>query len=133
MLRLVPPALRFVYVRYFMASAVALAVDTAVFLAALETGIAPAAAAATGYTAGLIVHWFLSSRAVFTGSLAEQGAQRRQQQALFLGSALAGLAITVGIVGIGASLGLDPRIGKVVAIAISFHVTYFLRKKMVFA
>jgi putative flippase GtrA len=125
--------LRLVYVRYFVASAAALAVDTGVFLASLRSGMAPAIAAAIGYTAGLIIHWFLSSRAVFTGFLAERGIERRQQQALFLGSALAGLAITVGIVGIGASLGLDPRIGKAAAIAVSFHVTYLLRKKMVFA
>lgn len=125
--------LRFVYVRYFMASAAALALDTSVFLLGLKAGIAPVVAAAAGYLAGLVIHWFLSSRAVFTGSLAERGAQRRQQQALFLGSALAGLAITMAIVGVGSALGLDPRLAKLAAIGISFQVTYLLRKKLVFA
>jgi putative flippase GtrA len=125
--------LRFVYVRYFMASAGALALDTGVFLIALRAGITPVIAAAAGYTAGLIIHWFLSSRAVFTGSLADRGALRRQQQALFLGSALVGLAITTAVVGLGSAFGLDPRLAKLAAIAVSFQVTYLLRKKLVFA
>ena len=125
--------LRFVYVRYFMASAGALALDTAIFLAGLKVGMPPVAAAGAGYSAGLVLHWLLSSRAVFTGSLAEKGAQRRQQQVLFLGSALAGLAITMAIVGVGSALGLDPRLAKLAAIAVSFQVTYLLRKNLVFA
>lgn len=125
--------LRFVYVRYFMASATALALDSGIFLVGLRAGISPVVAAAGGYTAGLVLHWLLSSRAVFVGALADQGAQRRQQQALFFGSALAGLVITTGIVGFASAFGLDPRLAKLTAIAISFQVTYLLRKKLVFA
>lgn len=125
--------LKFVYVRYFMASAMALALDTGIFLVGLRGGVPPVAAAAAGYTAGLVLHWLLSSRAVFVGALADQGAQRRQQQALFFGSALAGLAITMSIVGGASALGMDPRLAKLAAIAISFQVTYLLRKKLVFA
>lgn len=125
--------LKFVYVRYFIASAGALALDTAIFLGCLQAGIAPVAAAGTGYSSGLALHWLLSSRAVFSGSLAEKGAQRRQQQALFIGSALAGLAITMAIVGAGSALGLDPRLAKLIAVAVSFQTTYLLRKNLVFA
>jgi putative flippase GtrA len=86
-----------------------------------------------GYAAGIGAHWLLSSRAVFTGALAEKGKARRQQQALFLASALVGLALTTGIVGAGSLLGADPRLAKLAAIAISFQATYILRRKVVFA
>lgn len=122
-----------VYVRYIAASAAALGVDFAVFMAALSLGLPPALAAAIGYVAGIICHWVISTRAVFVGRVAETSAGRRNQQALFLGTALAGLSITTAIVGLGSHLGLDPRIAKVIAIGVSFQVTYLLRKRVVFA
>jgi len=125
--------LRLVYFRYIVASAGALGVDMAVFIGALALGSEPVTAAATGYLSGLVAHWFMSSRAVFAGQLADKGAQRRQQQGLFLGSALVGLGITMGIVGLGHALGADPRLAKLAAIAISFQVTYLLRRKIVFS
>jgi putative flippase GtrA len=122
-----------VYLRYLVASAGALGLDMAIFMAALALGAGPMAAAAAGYAAGIGAHWLLSSRAVFTGSLAEKGKARRQQQALFFASALVGLVLTTGIVGIGSLLGADPRLAKMVAIAVSFQATYVLRRKVVFA
>ena len=121
------------FVRYVLASGGALGVDMGLFMAALALGVAPMAAAGLGYCAGIAAHWLMSSRAVFIGHLAEKGAARRQQQALFLGSALAGLAITMAIVGLGDRVGVDPRLAKIVAIAISFQFTYLLRRKLVFA
>jgi putative flippase GtrA len=122
-----------VYFRYIVASAGALGLDMALFVAALALGASPVIAAAAGYGAGIGAHWLLSSRAVFTGSLAEKGKARRQQQALFLASALVGLAMTMGIVGIGSLLVADPRLAKLAAIAVSFQATYILRRKVVFA
>ncbi len=122
-----------VYLRYIVASAGALGLDMALFVAALTLGASPVIAAAAGYGAGIGAHWLLSSRAVFTGRLAEKGKARRQQQALFLASALVGLAITMAIVGIGSLLGADPRLAKLAAIAVSFQTTYILRRKVVFA
>ncbi len=124
---------RLLYLRYVVASAGALGVDMAVFLAAMAVGVAPALAAGLGYSAGIGAHWLLSSRAVFSGRLAAPGTARRQQQALFLGSAVAGLAVTTAIVGIGDALRLDPRLAKLAAIAISFQLTYVLRRRFVFA
>lgn len=121
------------YVRYVVASGGALGLDVGLFMAALALGMTPVAAAALGYCSGILAHWLMSSRAVFVGRLAEAGPPRRQQQALFLGSALVGLAITTGIVGLGGELGIDPRLAKLVAIGISFQVTYLLRRKLVFA
>lgn len=122
-----------IYLRYLVASAGALGLDMAVFMAGLAVGADPMAAAAAGYAAGIGAHWLLSSRTVFSGSLAEKGRARRQQQALFLGSALIGLALTTAIVGAGSLVGADPRLAKVIAIAVSFQATYLLRRKVVFA
>lgn len=122
-----------IYARYIGASIVSLGVDFAVFLATLSLGILPAIAAATGYIAGIVCHWAISSRLVFTAQIAASAAGRRQQQALFVLSALVGLGITTGIVGIGSRYGLDPRIAKGVAIVVSFQATYVLRRKVVFA
>ncbi|HLO20729.1 MAG TPA: GtrA family protein [Sphingomicrobium sp.] len=121
------------YTRYIGASVASLGVDFAIFMAMLSLGITPALAAACGYIAGIVCHWVISSRMVFVGQVAAVGAARRQQQALFLLSALVGLAITTGIVGLGSHYGLDPRIAKGIAIIASFQATYVLRKRVVFA
>jgi len=121
------------YTRYVGASVVSLGVDFAVFMIALTLGAPPALAAATGYIAGIISHWAISSRFVFAAQLADSAAGRQQQQALFVLSALVGLGITTGIVGLGSHFGLDPRIAKGIAIVVSFQATYVLRKKVVFA
>jgi putative flippase GtrA len=121
------------YVRYVAASAASLAVDFGLFLASLSLGVPPAAAAASGYLAGVICHWLISTRAVFVGRVAETSAGRWQQQVLFFGSALVGLGITTAVVGLGSRYGLDPRLAKLAAIGLSFQATYLLRKKIVFA
>jgi putative flippase GtrA len=122
-----------VYFRYVAVSAAALAVDFSLFMLALSLGMAPALAGAFGYMMGIAAHWTLSSRVVFSDRLAPTLASRVQQQALFVGSALAGLAVTMTIVGIGSRYGYDPRLAKILAIAVSFNVTFLLRKKVVFA
>jgi putative flippase GtrA len=122
-----------IYTRYIGASAASLGVDFAIFMAALSLGIPPALAAACGYIAGIACHWLISSRVVFTGQMASTLAGRRQQQAMFVLSALVGLGITTGVVGLGSRYGLDPRVAKGIAIVVSFQATYVLRKKVVFA
>jgi putative flippase GtrA len=44
-----------------------------------------------------------------------------------------GLGITTAIVGLGSRWGVYPLLAKIVAIGVSFQVTYMLRKKVVFA
>ncbi len=122
-----------IYTRYVGASLVSLGIDFAVFMAALSLGVPPAIAAATGYIAGIFCNWAVSSRFVFAAQIAASASGKHQQQALFLLSALVGLGITTGIVGIGTRFGCDPRLAKVVAIVVSFQATYVLRKKVVFA
>ncbi len=120
------------FVRYVLASVGALAVDVGSFLALLSLAVMPAVASAIGYSLGILAHWLLSSRAVFTETVAERGLARTKQKALFVISALAGLALTTLIVG-GADLaGIDPRAAKLVAIVASFILTWLLRSKVVF-
>ncbi|MGV1684871.1 GtrA family protein [Sphingopyxis sp. NJF-3] len=124
---------RVTYLRYIGASAVALAADMGLFLLLLAGGWHAAAVSAISYSAGIAVHWLISTRLVFAAGAQTRGLDRARQKALFLGSALAGLGITVGIVWAGDALGLDPRFAKLAAIAISFQTTYVLRKSIVFA
>jgi putative flippase GtrA len=119
-------------VRYLLASVGALAADIGSFLALLALGTWPAAASAASYSLGIAVHWLLSSRAVFSDLTAARGAVRTRQKALFVGSALVGLALTTAIVWTGAAGGLDPRAAKAVAIVASFAVTWLLRSRVVF-
>lgn len=120
------------FVRYLAASAGALAVDMGTFLALLALGAWPAAASAASYSLGIVAHWLLSSRAVFADTVAGPGVGRTRQKALFVGSALAGLALTTAIVGLGDLAGLDPRLAKLAAIGASFALTWLLRVRVVF-
>ncbi len=118
--------------RYLLASVGALAVDMGTFLALLALGTMPVIASALGYSLGIVAHWLLSSRTVFTDSVAQDRVTRTRQKALFVGSALAGLALTTLIVGAGTAIGVDSRLSKIVAIGASFMVTWLLRKRIVF-
>lgn len=121
------------FVQYFGASLGALAVDAGSFLALLELGLSGAAASVVSYALGIVFHWLASSRAVFVDRVAAGGRQRTRQKALFVMSALVGMAITVTIVGGIEWAGGDPRLAKLVAIVVSFLATYWLRKRVVFA
>lgn len=121
-----------VLVRYLLASVGALAIDIGSFLALLSAQVPPVLASAIGYSLGILAHWLLSSRAVFAGRVAERGVGRTTQKALFVGSALAGLALTTILIGSADLAGLDPRIAKLVAIGASFALTWVLRSRVVF-
>lgn len=118
--------------RYLLASIGALAVDMGAFLALLAMGVWPAGASAMGYSLGIVAHWLLSSRAVFTGHVADRGPARMRQKALFVISALVGLGLTTGIVWAGDTAGIDPRLAKLAAIGVSFLATWLLRSRVVF-
>ncbi|MDJ0978356.1 MAG: GtrA family protein [Erythrobacter sp.] len=119
-------------IRYILASVGALAVDVGSFLAFMGLGVAAAPASAMGYSLGILAHWLMSSRAVFQDTVAEGGLARTRQKALFVISALIGLALTTAIVGLGDWAGGDPRLAKGVAIIVSFTATWILRSKIVF-
>jgi putative flippase GtrA len=122
-----------VFLRYVAASIGALAMDMGVFLALLEVGLLSIAASAVGYALGILTHWMLSSRAVFHDRVSDKGtAARSQQKAMFLASALLGLIMTVAIVGAGTAMDIDPRLAKIIAIILSFLLTYALRNIVIF-
>jgi putative flippase GtrA len=102
------------------------------FLLLLALGAPAVSASALGYGLGIVAHWLLSSRLVFHRDLAPAGAARRRQQALFLATALFGLALTTFVVGGLARIGLDPRGAKLVAIVLSFAASWLLRRRLVF-
>jgi putative flippase GtrA len=118
--------------RYLLASIGALAVDLGCFLALLTAAVPAALASAAGYSLGIAAHWWMSSRAVFADGVAARGPERTRQKALFVASALIGLALTTGIVGLGALAGMDPRAAKLAAIAASFAATWVMRRRIVF-
>jgi putative flippase GtrA len=119
-------------IRYILASVGALAVDVGSFLALMALGIAAAPASAIGYSLGILAHWLMSSRAVFHDGVAAGGMARTRQKALFVFSALVGLALTTAIVGAGDWAGGDPRLAKLVAIVVAFTATWLLRSRIVF-
>lgn len=121
-----------VFLRYLIASALALAVDMGAFLALLALGSKPVLAAMAGYGLGIVSHWLLSSRTVFTQGVATRGPERSRQKALFVGSALVGLALTTAIVAAATHIALDPRLAKALAIVVSFAATWLLRERIVF-
>ncbi len=123
----------FTYLRYGVASIVALGSDVGLFLILLRAGFSAALASAIGYAFGILIHWLVSSRVVFAETTAPRGPDRTRQKGLFVGSALVGLAITTSIVAFGDMIGLMPVVAKLFAIIVSFQVTYMLRKAIVFA
>jgi putative flippase GtrA len=122
---------RFTLSRYLLASVVALGCDVAVYFALVGMSLDTTFASALGYSIGIIVHWLISSQIVFVGKLRE-GTALHLQRALFAGSALLGLGITVGIVAMFTSMGSDALTAKIAAIIVSFIAVYATRKWGVF-
>ena len=120
------------FVQYFLASLAALMVDMGTFVVFLNIGVTPGLAAAIGYSAGIGVHWAIVSRSVFAAGTATRGTARTQQKALFLITALAGLALTTGIVTLADALALNVIVSKGFAVAVSFVANYLARKHLVF-
>lgn len=122
---------RFTITRYLAASIIALAFDVAIFASLVALAIDPTVASAAGYCAGIIVHWLVSANLVFVGK-ARKGTALQVQRALFAGSALVGLAITIATVELLGWAGSHPIWAKAVAVGISFTAVYALRKWGVF-
>ncbi len=122
---------RFTITRYLVASVVALALDVAVFSVLRTIGMYAGIAGAIGYCAGIVVHWLISASFVFTGR-AKTGNASYVQRALFAGSALLGLGITIITISVLSSLGFNAMYAKTFAVALSFFAVYAVREFSVF-
>lgn len=120
------------YAGYLAVSAISLGVDLASFFLMLQMNVAPVHSAMLGYAAGLVAHWFLSSRLIFADRVQPASFARSRQKLFFVISALVGLAITAAMIKCGLQLGIHPGLSKLAAIVVSFHATYFLRRTVVF-
>ncbi len=120
------------FMKYLIASAVALAVDYGCYWTLAQSGILSLPQAAiVGYTVGLIVAYFLISYKVFNNSWLQY--KKRYEVLLFLASGLLGIALTYTTVALFV-LGFGERVNqaKLLAIAVSFTGVYFFRKYFVF-
>ncbi len=122
---------RFSITRYLLASIVSLAFDVALFMVLVAFASDPGWASAAGYSAGIVVHWLISSSFVFPGKTRE-GAALQLQRVGFIATAILGLGITVSIVSWLTDLGTLPVIAKGAAVFVSFFAVYLTRKFGVF-
>ena len=113
--------IRFSITRYLLASVVSLAFDVALFMVLVAFLVDPGWASAAGYSAGIVVHWLISSSFVFPGK-ARDGAALQLQRIGFLGTAVLGLG----------EAGALPVIAKAAAVIVSFFCVYLTRKYGVF-
>jgi len=119
--------------RYFIASLLALAVDTAVLSLGLRAVHLPLAWSATlGFVVGAAVAYLLSIRWVFRQrTLARAPAV---EFLTFAGIGLVGLGITQVVLWIGVTeLHLIPEAVKLAAAVITFAFNYLVRKALLFA
>lgn len=117
---------------YLLVSAIALSVDFGLFLAL--TGLMATEAVSTGifsYSAGLILHFLLSKRFVFSDRHNKHVARLFAEYAL---SGVAGIALTAATMKLAIDgLSVSPVAAKLIAVGVSFVVVYLLRKTIVFA
>ncbi len=122
---------RFSITRYLIASVISLAFDVSLFMVLVAFAFEASWASAAGYTAGILIHWLISSSFVFPGKTRE-GSALHLQRLSFIGTAILGLGITVGIVSWLTGIGVVPVAAKGAAVFVSFFAVYLTRKYGVF-
>jgi putative flippase GtrA len=117
---------------YVIVSAIALAVDLAIYQTLLSTGLRPKLAGIIGYMTGLGLHYVLSKTFVFDVSASQKSKLQRRLE--FFASGVIGLIITAGIIWIATDmLGVHASIAKLGAVGVSFIVVFLIRRQIVFA
>lgn len=118
---------------YFLASGIALLVDTCVFSLSLRLfGIPVFWAGALGFVTGSVVIYILSVHYVFKQRTLVT--KKNHEFALFLGIGLMGLVITQIILWLGISrFGLMPEAVKLCAACATFISNFLLRKILLFS
>lgn len=120
------------FLKYTAASALALALDYAVYwLLAGGAGIGIGPAAAAGYGAGMVLAYLLLSARVFPGRWLS--ARRGIEASLFAVSGMVGLVLTYVTASLVHQLaGGSLHVAKLSAVAVSFVSVYLIRKFIVF-
>ena len=118
--------------RYAIVSAMALALDFAVFLSLNAAFGHPTLAGVIGYGCGIVLHYFLSRHFVFNAMRSKKSAHRLFTE--FVASGLIGLAVTAVVIAVATGpLGLSPIIAKILAAGGSFIGVFLIRRTVVFA
>jgi len=119
-------------VRYFIASLLALALDTAVFSASLRLfQVGLVWSATLGFVAGAVLAYVSSITWVFKERMLER--QPALEFVLFLGVGVLGLGITQAVLWLGVVwLHLWPEAIKLVAAVVTFICNYVLRRSLLF-
>jgi putative flippase GtrA len=118
--------------RYVVVSGLALALDLAVFLALNRAFALPTLAGVVGYACGIVLHYHLSRRFVFTDAASKKSAHRLFGE--FFASGLIGLIVTAAVIALATGiLGVGPLPAKLIAIAASFLGVFVIRRSVVFA
>jgi len=117
--------------RYSLVSALALALDFAVYLMLIAGDMKPVPAGVIGYSAGLALHFLLSIRFVFDTAGCNKALTRLLGE--FAVSGLVGIASTALVMALAIDLaGLPGVPAKVLAAGASFLFVYWLRCSVVF-
>jgi putative flippase GtrA len=117
--------------RYGVVSILALATDFGIFLALTFSGMQASRAGIIGYTVGLVLHYFLSTRYVFVANTSQKPTWRVFGE--FALSGLVGLAITAVTIDVAMrSFHAPAVVAKVLAVGVSFTFVFLLRRQVVF-
>ncbi len=117
-------------VRYFLVSLFSLSVDFSIFLLGSQY-VHYTVAAVIGFLLGAVAHYLLSIRIVF--SRRKFGKRRMTEFVLFVGTAAAGLLVSVVTISVCVEwLGASLFVAKVVAAGMSFLFGYVVRKVLLF-
>ncbi|HEY4080780.1 MAG TPA: GtrA family protein [Burkholderiaceae bacterium] len=126
-----PAGLPFEFLGYFACSALALGLDTALYLGSLAAGLGLACAVAVGFLSGLVLAYVLSTRWVFR---VRRVSQPWLEFALFAGIGLAGLGLTEALLWLSVShWGAAPLMAKLLTAGAVFMFNFGARKALLFS
>jgi putative flippase GtrA len=118
------------FLRYFLCSALALALDSLIYWVALRQGLAYQAAAAGGFVAGVSTAYVLSVRWVFRR---RSVINAQVEFAIFLGVGIAGLGLTEALLWLQIDVfGFGPLTAKLCAAVGVFIFNFAARKLILF-
>ena len=118
--------------RYTLVSALALALDFALYLALTSLAVWPPLAGVLGYAAGTVLHYLLSVRFVFDARATDKAHARLFSE--FAVTGVSGMAATAIVIAAATDLaGLSALPAKALAAGVSFLLVFALRRAVVFS